>query len=382
MAATVNQSITLFGESVKRFFRDQRRSEMTSPMFNLPGRLVLGSHCYYENLPRLLSEIRRHASEEDIGQGMKGLCIRPNFVHLNSLALGYLVGREQARLSGVSTGDDSENVTSVMAFWSRVARSYRNDGLALPDEAEFTAPILPAETVTELNEQLPGEVPDQLRRELHRMVATLELYTFILHGEARVGVVHHGPYPCRGGDTLVVKELVGLREDYYPWSQLEARIPCHNIACVMRFRDVHSKIDLFGSLTTEPRDYVPSIASEALFVVEDGVYRPLAADEIPRVTQAATQAQMELYGKVMEWDERYRIEYGAELYAYLLKCFADLLGMGEAFGHRIRACFSESIKRHLDDLHSGRERPLVLEHLATVGGAVFSALNDRGGVHS
>ena len=51
MAADVNQSITLFGESVKHFFRDQQRSAMTSPMFNLPGRLVLGSYCYYENLP-------------------------------------------------------------------------------------------------------------------------------------------------------------------------------------------------------------------------------------------------------------------------------------------------------------------------------------------
>ena len=55
MAADVNQSITLFGESVKYFFRDQQRSAMTSPMFNLPGRLVLGSYCYYENLPQLLS---------------------------------------------------------------------------------------------------------------------------------------------------------------------------------------------------------------------------------------------------------------------------------------------------------------------------------------
>ena len=50
---------------------------MTSPMFNLPGRLVLGSHCYYENLPQLLSEIRSHASEEDIGRGMKRLCTPP-----------------------------------------------------------------------------------------------------------------------------------------------------------------------------------------------------------------------------------------------------------------------------------------------------------------
>jgi hypothetical protein len=378
MAADANQFITLFGESVKHFFRDQQRSAMTSPMFNLPGRLVLGSYCYYENLPQLLSEIRDHASEEDIGRSMKRLCTRPNYVHLNSLALGFLVGREQARLSGVDTGGDGEKVASVMEFWSRVARSYRNDGLLLPDQADFTAPILPAETVSDLNGRLGGDLPDQLRRQIHRMVATLELYTFILHGEARVGVLHHGPYPLDGGDTLVVKELVGLREDFYPWAQLATRLPYDNIACVMRLRDVRSKIVLFGTLTTQPPDYAPSIVAEALFVVENGAYRPLPADEIAELTTLAADAQLELYRRVIDWDDKYRIEYGADLYGYLLKSFADQLGFGEAFGHKIRACFGESLERHLEDLYSGAEPPRVLEHIATTDGPIFSPLSDEG----
>jgi hypothetical protein len=378
MAADANQFITLFGESVKHFFRDQQRSAMTSPMFNLPGRLVLGSYCYYENLPQLLSEIRDHASEEDIGRSMKRLCTRPNYVHLNSLALGFLVGREQARLSGVDTGGDGEKVASVMEFWSRVARSYRNDGLLLPDQADFTAPILPAETVSDLNGRLGGDLPDQLRRQIHRMVATLELYTFILHGEARVGVLHHGPYPLDGGDTLVVKELVGLREDFYPWAQLATRLPYDNIACVMRLRDVRSKIVLFGTLTTQPPDYAPSIVAEALFVVENGAYRPLPADEIAELTTLAADAQLELYRRVIDWDDKYRIEYGADLYGYLLKSFADQLGFGEAFGHKIRACFGESVERHLEDLYSGAEPPRVLEHIATTDGPIFSPLSDEG----
>ena len=308
---------------------------------------------------------------------MKRLCTRPNYVHLNSLALGFLVGREQARLSGVDTGGDGEKVASVMEFWSRVARSYRNDGLLLPDQADFTAPILPAETVSDLNGRLGGDLPDRLRRQIHRMVATLELYTFILHGEARVGVLHHGPYPLNGGDTLVVKELVGLREDFYPWAQLATRLPYDNIACVMRLREVRSKIVLFGTLTTQPPDYAPSIVAEALFVVENGAYRPLPADEIAELTTLAADAQLELYRRVIDWDDKYRIEYGADLYGYLLKSFADQLGFGEAFGHKIRACFGESIERHLEDLYSGAERPRVLEHIATTDGPIFSPLSDE-----
>ena len=376
--AEVNRYIHVFGESVKHFFRDQQRSAMTSPMFNLPGRLVLGSHCYYENLPRLLDEIREHASEQDIGRGMKHLCSRPNYVHLNSLALGYLVGREQARLTGATTGDDFAGLANVMQFWANVARNYRNDGLLVPDETGFTVPILPGNLVAQLTDSLDDSMQDDLKRQTRRMNATLELFTFILHGEARVGVFHHGPYPMENGDTLIIKELVGLREDFYPWVRLENRLPYGHLAYAMRLRNVEPKIVLFGTLTTEPGDYAPHIVAEQTFVVDNGDYHPLPAADIPRLTDIAGDAQLELYRRVTDWDDRFRIEYGADLYAYLLKSFADQLGFGEVFGQRIRECFAESIERHLDDLYSGNEPPLVLQHIATTSGPVFSPFADVG----
>jgi len=367
-----NRSIALFGESVRRFFRDQRRSEMTSPMFNLPGRLLLGSHCYYENLPELLSELLRHTSPEAIGHSMRQLCNRPNYVHLNSLALGYLVGREQARLSGTCDKGDDSATASVMDFWARAARHYRSDGHLLPDEASYTVPILEAGTICDIERRLRIGVAEPLRRQIHRMLATVELYTFILHGEARVGVFHHGPYPLQGGESLIVKELVGLQEDFYPWTRAQIALPCNNIACVMRVRDVRSSIVLFGSLTTEPRDYVPSITAEAVFAVADGVYHPLPDEQLPVLTKSAADAQLELYRRVMDWDERYRIQYGADLYAYLLKSFAEPLGFGAAFADRIRERFRHSVKRHLEDLYSGQEQPTVLHHIASTDGPIFS----------
>ena len=372
--AQVNQLIHLFGESVKHFFRDQNRSAMTSPIFNLPSRLVLGSHCYHENLPRLLSEITSRASEEDIGGGMKRLCARPNYVHLNSLALGFLVGREQARLMGAKTGDNDGEVATVLEFWARVARSYRNDGLLLPDEAGFTIPILANETVNDLVPRLRGDLPKDITRRLHRMIATLELYTFILNGEARVGVFHHGPYPVEGGDSIVVKELTGLREDFYPWARLDARLPYDHLAYVMRLRNVKSKFVLFGTLTTEPSDYKSQIVAREVFIVDDGSARPLPAEEFADLTAIAGDAQLELYRKVIDWDERYRIEYGADLYGCLLKCFADPLGFGDQYGETIRSRFAETVERHVDDLLSGGQPPRVLEHIAKTDGPIFAPL--------
>jgi len=370
----VNHYIHLFGESVKHFFRDQQRSSMTSQMFNLPGRLVLGSHCYHENLPALLNTIKEHASEETIGSGMKKLCSRPNYVHLNSLALGYLVGREQARLTGQKSCDDAEEVASVMDFWARVARNYRNDGLLLPDETDFTIPILEQPLLADLESRLRDDFPASHKRRIRRMLATLELYTFILHGEARVGVFHHGPYPLENGDSIVVRELIGLREDFYPWTRLRAQPQYNDLAWVTRLRKVQSKIVLFGSLTTQPSDFAAHIVAEEVFVVENGEYRPLPVEEVIDLTETAGDAQLELYRRVIEWDDRYRIAYGADLYACLLKNFADQLGFGLEFGQQVRERFSQSIERHLEDLHSGREQPLVLQHIATTDGPIFSPL--------
>ena len=374
----VNRLIELFGDSVKHFFRDQQRSEMTSPLFNLPGRLVLGSHCYYENLPALLPRIRERATEAEIGQRMKRLCSRPNYIHLNSLMLGYLVGREQARLAGMPCADDAKQVCEVAEFWSRVGVSYRNDGLLLPDQAGFTVPILPAATIAKLQSSLRDDLADDLWRQIRRMMATLELYTFILHGEARVGVFHHGPYPLEGGDAIIIKELVSLREDYYPWARVEARLPYDDLALVMRVRDLDSKIVLFGTLTTDPKDYASRIVAGQVFVVENGSFHPLPEADVARLTTIAADAQQELYRRVIDWDDRYRIAYGAELYGCLLKAFADALGFGDEFGDAIRSCFAKSVEKHLDDLRSGREQPWVLQHIATTDGPVFAPLADQG----
>lgn len=374
-ATAIDQAIARFGESVKHFFRGQKRSEMTSPLFNLPGRLLLGSYCYYENLPPLLDEIAAAAQPEDIGHAMKRLCMRPNYVHLNSLALGYLVGREQTRLTGGCVRHDADRTAAVMEFWSGTARAYRNDGRLLPEQTGQTVPVLTPAAVSELAGQLLGE---GMHRQVHRMVATVELYTFIFHGEARVGVFHHGPYPLDGGDTLVVKELVGLGDRFYGWARQETRLPCSDLACVMRLRGVRSRIDLFGALTTEPADYADRIVDEALFAAVDGGYRLLPADMVPAMTQAAGDAQLELYRRALEWDEAQRIRHGAELYGYLLKCFGDIAGLGEAFSETIRSRFAESVGRHLEALRSGAEQALVLRHIADTPGPLFAPLGRLG----
>jgi len=373
--AHANEQLRVYGESVRHFFRSQQRSAMASPMFNLPGRLVLGSYCYYEHLPALLAELERMTSAEEAGKGMRRLGARPNAIHLHSLMLGFFNGREQSILRGTARPDDAAEIAHVLEFWETASRASRADALRLPDEAAWTMPSLSPEEAAALASQLRGIEDQDSRRKLRRMMATLELYTFILNGEARVGVFHHGPYRLTNGDVLVVKELTGFRDDYYPWQRSLAPLPVDGVVRARRYRGLHARIVLMGSLTTEPRDEEQAIVAEQVFALESGKLRPLLAEESVELAALAAEAQMKLYGIVMEWDERYRVEYGAELYGNLLRIFAEPCGRQAEFGTRVRDSFRESVARHSGDLTSGAEPPLILQHIANTEGPIYTPIH-------
>jgi hypothetical protein len=375
-----NRILRVYGESVRHFFREQQRSAMVSPLFNLPGRLVLGSYCYYHQLPALLDSLVRRAAPEEIGRRMKRLCSRANAVHLNSLLLGYLNGREQLRLRGLldtqHSPGDAAPLARVVDFCVRASAAYRNDGLLVPDQADFSMPILPSDAVEHLAAQLePGRRATSSTG--RRMLATLELFAFIQNGEARIGSFHHGPYPLPGGDAILVKEYVGLQDDYYPWARTAARLPCAAVARVMRLRGVRSKIVLFGSLTTDPPRFEDSVVSDVILLRVAREMRPPLPEEIEAISRAAADAQAELYRRFLDWDDRQRIRYGAQLYGCILRTLAEPIGFADEFGREIRARFEETAAHYTDGLLSGADPPVVLSHIATTDGPIYAPVETQ-----
>ncbi len=375
MAATceierLNHLLHEYGESVRRFFREQQRSSMVSPLFNIPGRMVLGAYCYYEKLGPLLRFITSRESPESIARRMKRPCSLPNSINIHSLMLGYFNGREQSRLLGRPLNDNGDEIAVLLDFWARVTSAYHEEGAHLPDGAAFRMPVLPRAVVESVGEILRQPSAAE-QHAIRRMMATLELFTFILNGESRIGVFHHGPYLLRDGDVLVFKEMVGLQEDFYSWATPDVRLPVPGIARVMRLRGVQVKIVLMGSMTTEPSNYQEKIVAEELFACENGALRPLLADELASITQAAADAQMELYRRMIGWDDRYRVAYGAELYGQILERFAPP-GHEQEFRALIRDSFAQSVARHVDDLAGGSEPPLILQHIATTEGPIYA----------
>ena len=367
-----NELLRLYGEAVRHFFK--LRTTLVSPMFNLPGRLVLGSYCYYEHLPALLEELLKIASPEDIGRSMRRLAARPNAIHLHSLMLGFFNGREQAILRGTARSEDPSQIMRLIDFWDRVARTSRSDGMRIPDENNFSLPSLSDADAASLAAQLPPNPSAEMKAKLRKMTATLELYTFILNGEARIGAFHHGPYRLDNGDVLIVKELTGFRDIFYPWQRSTPLLPVDGVVRVRRYRGLQARIFSLGGIMTDPNDEESCLIAEQVLAVAGNQLRAVLLDEAVDLTARAAESQMALYRVMMEWDDRYRVAYGAELYGNILKLMAEPFKEVETFGEKIRTAFAASVERHLDGLVTGAEPPLVLQHIAKTGGPVYTPL--------
>ena len=370
--------IARYGAGTRDFFLAGHPPDLMSPLFNMPARLVVGSHCYFEHAPDILRRAADAVPAAELGRRAKTLGHRPNAVGINSLMLGYLNGREQRRLiAGLGPdeplpGERYEDIETVVAFWRDFMDAYlEDDGGLMTSEMGYRLPILSeADARAAAAATRPaGEGED--RTAVRRMMAVTHLYTFIQNGEARVGAFAHGPYPQDDGTILLVKELVGLRDRFIDLG-VDERPHVDTVVRLMRVRGVAARFDQYGSLSTEPFEIEDAIVADALLTVEAGIVRPLGADEVARLTESAGTAQVRAYERASEWSTDYRIAYGADLYASLILTITAAAGLDMT--DEVRTRFRETAARVVPGLREGTEPPLVLAHIGSDAPDVYSPL--------
>jgi len=374
----MNRCIAQFGAAQKAFMRQEKRAALRSILFDVPRRSSLGWHCYYQAAGPLLRELTARLTPEEAGRRMKRLCSRPYYLTLSILMCSFFGARQQRLLdAGVRFGDalPSEGASQIddalllVDFWKRACQTYRNDGSLLPSLAGYTQPILTPQTVHELDARLTPSTPE-LRHLLRRLAATLELYSFILHGEQRDGIFAHGPYPLPGGAQLVVHEFTDLQNDFLPWAQTASRNLYPNLAIALRLKDVQTRFDLFGGVLCEPREIAP--VAEGLFTrAEEGTVRAVPFEKVPEIQQHAADAQNELYLKAAEWTPRYKAEYGVHLFANHLREFFRLAGMGAEWDEIIRSRFQAAAEAGLEPMLDRSEPPSIWPFMAATDGDFF-----------
>ncbi len=374
-ATRVNELIALFGRHQLAEMRAMKRSAQKSMLFDLARRSPLGWHCLYEHEAEFLREVCRHASPEELGRRMRSVGSRPYALQPFIIMCSYLGARQQRMLDlGLHPGDPfpeerPDDLVFVVDFWVRLQGAYRTDDALLPGERGGALPILDDDAIDDLVRRARPVDPGR-HTLIRRMSATLELYEFILHGEQRDGIFGHGPYDLGDGRVLFCKEFNDLRNDYMPWARTKARLPVANVVIPHVARDVEVACDMFGSITVEPHELGDRLEGIAVLTREDGQLRELDEEAWTEVQQVAADAQEELFLTAVEWDERYKIEYGAPLFANHLKPVFDLAGMPQDAGARLMEACQRTADRHVDELLA-TEMPSIWRHMAEPEGDFY-----------
>ena len=377
----MNRLVALFGASQKNFMRQEQRSSLRSALFDVPRRSSLGWIGIYQHGASLLRQLTSSITPEEIGRRMKQICSRPYYLQLSILMCSFFGARQQMILDrGLKPGDPLpeegddriNDALFLVDFWRRATRVYRNDGCLLPAENCYTQPILPQSTVNELAAQLEPSIPEH-RRSVRRLAATLDLYSFILHGEQRDGTFGHGPYPQSDRSNIVVHEYNDLCNQFLPWAQTSARNLYPNLAIVRRLKsDVQTRFDLFGSILYTPADVDAFVIAESLFTrADDGTLQQVAWHALPEIQHRAAEAQNELYVKAASWTPRYKAEYGIHLFANHLYPFFQIAGLDSTWGETIRHLFEAAVGPLVEPMLNKAEIPSIWPFMTTTEGDFF-----------
>ena len=371
-----NNLIAFFGSCQKTSMRAERRDTMKSVLFDLPRRSSLGWEVLYEHGVGFLRELSEHVTAEELGRRMRTIGSRPYSLQPFILMCSYLGARQQHMLDAMLGSEDSfpdedfESMAYLLDFWERLQRSYRTDGTLLPQESGGRRQILDDAMIAEVLEHVRGVSADEYAS-VRRTAATLELYSFILHGEQRDGITGHGPYPLEDGSILFFREFNDLQNDYLPWSATTTRNLYPNVVVAYVAHDVQVECDMFGGIMYEPHELGDRLEGIAMLTNDGGAITSIIQDNIA-IQEAAAEAQTELYMKAVGWDDRYRIAYGGPLFANHLKPFFDLAGVGGDVGQRIMDACQGTADRLVAELLDS-DVASVWTHMGTTEGDFFWA---------
>ena len=95
---------------------------------------------------------------------------------------------------------------------------------------------------------------DKLHTAFGQFMATASAYGFLSHCECRLSFNNHGPYKTKGGNEMLVRDVLDLAECDYPWMDgVASEIEHNNLTVPVIMKDTHFNIvDDWGSFEAEP----------------------------------------------------------------------------------------------------------------------------------
>jgi hypothetical protein len=326
------RAVLEWGTAFRYTMRRENRARMTSPLFDVQRRQIIGYESHYAVVPRLVSEfVAAGLTPQETARRMRSLMQRPYLLQIFELMINPLLAREQRLLGGGQqaivevAAYDAEQLPIISEFVSELVRAYRDDPEFGPSAGNDERQLVLDEQDIELCRAALVSRPVGDVAAIARSAGAIGLYSVLLHGEHRDGIFDHGPYPGPGDTRLLVREINDLCNDYLPWSSQALRLSVSGIAIVYAYRDAELSFDLFGGVATEPADLTSQVESVAILARTAAGVAVLSPEALTELSAQARIASRTLFADVAAWEPAARILYGADLYANHLRPFTEML---------------------------------------------------------
>ncbi|NIO44246.1 MAG: hypothetical protein GTN36_01675 [Candidatus Aenigmarchaeota archaeon] len=157
----------------------------------------------------------------------------------------------------------------------------------------------------------------QTSREIHNLFGLLWTYAECIYFVAHEAVVEiHGPYH----KSLVVREYKNLSPTDL-WSDLNI-FPYKHLKITTLYNDIELEFDVYNNSQLKKGDLVNCLKSYK--IEADG--KRLETKEISRLSGWLAKQTYEMVKKVDSWNEKQQAKKYADIFWYILKPLADLLG--------------------------------------------------------
>lgn len=305
------------------------RTALESALIPVSAYILIACVECYRRYPEMIDAITAQCPPDELGRRGHEFATEIDPVRMWAVANFPLVGRKVLSAAGmVDADDDRQRLGTIFDFWERASRAYRFDdgthqaadagGVATPYRAQaaaFAAACAPVQT-------------DDDRRALSRLNALLTSYLFLLWFDTRSGYQDTGPYDLGDGRVLLLRAFNRLGVSHFPWSEtVSGDLPYREVVAAFVLDGVRVRVTDFGTVVTDPADYLSHVSSFGLFDVSSGDATPIDAAARRELGDAAKQAQRQLYRNIAAMERRAKIDAGAYVYFTFLRPFADAAGV-------------------------------------------------------
>jgi hypothetical protein len=327
--ARVNRWIRYHSEI--SFALTTQRTALESALIPITAYILVACVEAYRRYPELMRDIAAAMAPDDIGRTGHVVGNEIDSVRLWAAANFPLVGRNVLATAGMlDWAQDEMRMAHVFDFWSRAALAFRGDGHH--QSADVGGVVTPyAAYVDDIVAACRPVASDDARRaRIVRLNALLTSYEFLLWFDTRSGYQDSGPYVLGDGRVLLLRHFVKLGVSDFAWSaEVASQMPYSTALAAFVLRDTRVTVSDFGTVVTDPEDYLSRIDAFAFFDTSRATLVPVpdaAMDELAAAAKAAQRAQ---YRTIAAMDRRDKINAGAYVYFSFLRPFAVAAGVAD-----------------------------------------------------